>query len=44
LSHLAVDDADFKLGEPSLGFSDFAQQSHRVQCRQRLPESFLALG
>ena len=43
LSHLGVDDTEFKLREPSLGFSDFAQQSHRVQCRQRLPELFLAL-
>ena len=43
LSRFGVDDTDFKLRQHSLRFSNFAQQSNRVQRRQRLPELFLAL-
>lgn len=41
-SRFDVGDTDFKLRDHSLCFSNFAQQSHRIQCRQRLPELFLA--
>src|ERR1700677_11410 len=42
-SRLGVGNTDFTLCEHSLCFSNFAQQPHRVQCRQRLLELFLAL-
>ena len=43
LSRFGVGDTDFKLRQRALRFSNFTQQSNRVQRRQRLPELFLAL-
>ena len=42
-SRFGVGDTNFQLRDHALCFSNFPQQSHRVQCRQRLPELFLAL-